>query len=95
MGREHPVYGCCRTVRPWGLHFHPRCNEPPRSISPPHFADGRVPELKEKLSLAEAPMIPLDSYHLCLTGTGRFWVIAQISLAFAFGKHFILFLNPL
>ena len=38
-------------------------------------------------------MIPLDAYHLCLTGTGRFWIIAQISLSFAFGKYFVIFLN--
>lgn len=39
-------------------------------------------------------MIPLDSFHLCLTGTGRFWIIAQISLSFAFGKLFVVPPNP-
>lgn len=39
-------------------------------------------------------MIPLDSFHLCLTSTGREWVIAQISFSFAFGRDFVRFGSP-
>ena len=94
MGRRLPIYNLRHPAFPRDLQDR-LGSEESRSVFSLYRMLTRALELRRWVPVLTLPKIPLEAYHMCLTASREVITIAQITLSFSFGGHYLTLLDPL